>query len=302
VGDIGVYGEPPRELANLPSGATQFSPLMPGAEALERWAQGTLGAMTMLAPPGTLERRYVLALTLRALAPGGRFTALAPKDRGGSRLRKELQAFGCAVEETARRHHRIAVCVRPESLTGIDEALAAGGPQQVADTGLWSQPGVFSWDRIDPGSALLIEHLPRLSGRGADFGCGSGVLARAVLTSDKVAQLTLIDIDRRAVEAARRNIVDPRAQFVWADVRDPNPDIAALDFVVMNAPFHDAGAEDRMLAIVFVKRAAEALRGGGVCWIVANRHLPYEAGMAPLFKRIELKIETAAYKIYEAHK
>ncbi len=137
--------------------------------------------------------------------PGGAFTALAPKDKGGTRLRKELQAFGCAVEETARRHHRIAVCARPAHLTGVDEALSDGGPRLVADLGLWSQPGVFSWDRVDPGTALLLEHLPALSGRGADFGCGIGILARAILASTKVEQITLIDIDRRAIAAAQRN-------------------------------------------------------------------------------------------------
>jgi 16S rRNA (guanine1207-N2)-methyltransferase len=55
---------------------------------------------------------------------------------------------------------------------------------------------VFSWDRIDPGTALLMQHLPALSGRGADIGCGIGILARAVLASAKVEQITLIDIDR----------------------------------------------------------------------------------------------------------
>lgn len=302
MGDTGVYGAPPAELADVPSGALQFSPVMPGAAGLERRAEGALAAMTMLAPPGTLERRYAIALALRAVVPGGAFTVLASKDRGGTRLRRELQAFGCAVEETARRHHRIAVCTRPATLTGIEEALAEGGPRRVADLGLWSQPGVFSWDRIDSGTALLLEHLPPLNGRGADFGCGVGVLARAVLASPKVAQMTLIDTDRRAIEAAQRNIDDPRVRFRWADVREPAPDLAALDFVVMNAPFHEAGTEDRTLALGFVKRAAEALRGGGVCWIVANRHLPYEAVLKPLFKRADLKFEAAGYKIFEAHK
>src|SRR5664280_1253606 len=115
-----------------------------------------------MVPPGTLERRYALALALRAVAPGGFFTALAPNDRGGTRLRKELQAFGCSVNEAARRHHRIVVCLTPVPLTGVDEALVGGGPRLLADLGLWSQPGVFSWDRIDPGTALLMDHLPVL--------------------------------------------------------------------------------------------------------------------------------------------
>jgi len=301
-GPAGCYGTLPAELFDCPANVIQFSPLIPGAVALEQQAEGSLPAMTMLAPPGTLERRYALALALRAVAPGGAFTALAPNDRGGTRLRKELQGFGCAVEETARRHHRIVVCTRPAALTGMDDALAQGGPQQVAELGLWSQPGVFSWDRIDAGTAQLLQHLPALSGRGADFGCGIGILARAVLASPNVTQMTLIDLDRRAIDAARRNLDDPRAQFRWADIRHQDLSLAELDFVVMNAPFHDAGSEDRTLAQRFVQRAAEVLRNNGVCWLIANRHLPYEAVMQPLFKHVALKFETGGYKSYEAHK
>ena len=69
----------------------------------------------------------------------------------------------------------------------ISAAIAEGAPRFVDEIGFWSQPGVFSWDRIDPGSALLLVHLPALSGRGADLGCGIGVLARSVLASPKVS-------------------------------------------------------------------------------------------------------------------
>ena len=301
-GSAGIYGKPSAEVVDLPNGAIQFSPLMPGARALETLGEKTLSSMTMLAPPGTLERRYVIALSLRAVASGGVLTVSAPKDQGGARLRKELQAFGCTVEESARRHHRIATCTRPENLTGIDEALKEGGPQLVAGLGLWSQPGVFSWDRIDPGSAMLLEHLPPLSGRGADFGCGIGILSHSVLRSQSVTAIKLVDIDRRAIAAAQHNVDDPRAQFMWADIRTAKLEAKGLDFVVMNAPFHDAGTEDRSLAQHFVKRAAEMLRPGGTCWLVANRHLPYETVMKPLFKYVGLKLEADGYKIYEARK
>jgi 16S rRNA (guanine1207-N2)-methyltransferase len=299
---VGLYGTPLAELLSLPAGAIQFSPLIPGASTLEQLGENSLASMTMLAPPGTLERRYAMALALRAVAPGGAFRALALNHQGGTRLRKEMQAFGCSVEETARRHHRIVVCARPATLAGVDEALANGGPRLIEELGVWSQPGVFSWDRVDPGTALLLDHLPALGGRGADFGCGVGILSRAVLASAKVEQMILIDIDRRAIECARRNIGDARATFRWADVRDGVPRLSELDFVVMNAPFHDAGTEDRTIPISFVKRAAEALRSGGVCWLTANRHLPYEEVMRAAFRRVELKIETGGYKIYEARK
>ncbi|MFX7507109.1 hypothetical protein ABTJ37_22595, partial [Acinetobacter baumannii] len=78
--------------------------------------------MAVLAPPGTLERRYVLALALKALKPEAVLVALAPKDKGGARLRRELEDLGCAVGETARRHHRICEVARPANLDGLATA------------------------------------------------------------------------------------------------------------------------------------------------------------------------------------
>ena len=298
----GIYGTPPGDLAEEPVGAIQFSPVMPGSESLETQTNGSLSSMLMLAPPGTIERRYAIAHALRALVPGGRLTVMAPKDKGGARLGKELKAFGCEVAETARRHHRICVLDRPDALQGIEDAVAEGAPQFVEDLQLWSQPGIFSWNRIDPGSALLAQHLPILSGRGADLGCGIGYLSGPILRSPDVQHLTLLDIDRRAVEAARRNIQDPRAEIRWSDVRTGDPRLASLNFVVMNPPFHDGGSEDRALGVAFIRRAAEMLRIGGSCWLVANRHLPYEAELKPLFKRVVVIAETGGYKIFEARK
>jgi 16S rRNA (guanine1207-N2)-methyltransferase len=300
-GPTAVYGAPPPGLVRTPAGATQVSPLVPGSVALEVLAADSLLAVAMAAPPGTVERRYALALALKALKPGGSLTALAPKDKGGARLRKELEAFGCAVEDMGRAHHRICHTARPAVLEGVDAAVAAGAPRLVESMGLWSQPGLFSWDRPDPGSLKLIAALPPLTGKGADLGCGAGLIARAVLESDKVVGLDCIDIDRRAVEAARRNLSDPRAAIHWADARLA-PELEGLDFVVANPPFHDGGAEDRSLGQAFIRRAHAVLRKGGVLWLTANRHLPYEGVLEPLFKRVDLKGEGGGFKIYEARK
>ncbi|WP_243625986.1 class I SAM-dependent methyltransferase [Phenylobacterium hankyongense] len=269
-------------------------------------APGSLSAAVIAAPPGTLERRYALALALRALKPGSPLTALAPKDKGGSRLRKELEAFGCRVQEVGRQHQRICHASRPDAPVGLEAAIAAGGPQRLEAPGLWTQPGVFSWDREDLGSQLLIAALPALSGRGADLGCGIGVLAAAVLSSPAVTRLDLVDLDRRALDAARRNLADPRAVFHWADVRGgpdfAGPDPAGLDFVVMNPPFHERGLEDKALGQAFIRRSHQMLRPGGVLWLVANRHLPYEAELAAQFGRVTPKGEGQGFKIYEARR
>lgn len=296
-GRHGVYGLPPSDLAELPAGAIQFSPLSPGAARLED-ESGTLDSLTMLAPPGTLERRHELALALKALKPGGRLTAMAPKDKGGSRLGKELAAFGAAPSEHSQRHHRIVTALRPDAATGLDAAIAGGAPQLFEEAQFWSQPGIFSWDRLDPGTALLLANFPALQGRGADFGCGVGVLSRAALASPAVTALAAIDIDRRAIEMATRNLPDPRVALHWQDVR--RVELRDLDFVVSNPPFHEAGAEDRGLGQAFLRAARQALRKGGKAYVTANRHLPYEAVLDEAFARWKVIADEGGYKVIEA--
>jgi 16S rRNA (guanine1207-N2)-methyltransferase len=298
-----VYGSIDPALAETPRGALQLSPLQPGSTAIEALEDASLDEIAILAPPGVLERRFVLAHALRALAPGGRLTALAPKDKGGSRLGKELEAFGCEVIETARRHNRICEAERPAAPVGLADAIADGAPRLAPELGLWTQPGIFSWDRVDPGSALLAATIPRLSGHGADLGCGVGWLAHPILREPGVKSLAMIDIDRRAVDAARHNVDDPRVQIHWADARgDFGAELGVQDlhFVVMNPPFHDQSLEDRSLGFAFIAAARRSLRKGGVLWMVANRHLPYEAKLTELFKTVTPRADSGGFKVIEA--
>lgn len=295
-----LYGRPPA-VFDPPGDAVQTSPLIPGSMPLESVPEGSADAAMIYAPPGVLERCHTLALALRALKPGGRLDVMAPKDKGGSRLKKELEAFGVEVGESAKAHHRRCVVVKPDTVEGLDEAIESGAPRIVPGLEAWSQPGVFAWDRVDAGTLLLAQALPPLKGAGADLGCGYGALATVVLRSPAVTSLRLIDLDRRAVEAARRNVDDPRASFDWADARTVEAG-GDLDFVVMNPPFHDGGAEDRRLGQAFIRQAAAMLKKGGVLWLVANRHLPYEADITAAFKRSRPVADKGGYKVIEAVK
>jgi 16S rRNA (guanine1207-N2)-methyltransferase len=281
--------------------AAQTSPQIPGSAPLENLSDGSVDAAMIYAPPGVIERRYVLAQALRVLRAGGRLDVMGLKDKGGSRLKKELEGFGLEVIESAKAHHRRCVVIRPQTVTGLDEAIRAGGLQRVDGLDAWSWPGVFAWDRIDTGSLLLAEHLPALKGAGVDLGCGYGALSTVVLRSPAVTALRLIDLDRRAIEAAQRNVVDTRAGFDWADVRTLETR-GDLDFVIMNPPFHDGGAEDRALGQAFIRQAAAMLKRGGTLWMVANRHLPYESELKTAFKRVSPLEEGGGSKLFEAVK
>lgn len=294
----GIFGNPAAG-AQHPC-ALQFSPLIPHSTALEDQPPQSLDALTIAAPPNTVERRYTLARALEALKTGGELTVLAPKDKGGQRLKKELESFGCTVTQTAKAHHRICTARRPAQLLALDDALQEGKPRLVPGLGMWSQPGIFAWDRLDAGSRLLMGHLPPLSGTGADFGCGIGHLSQHILRSTAVTTLHAIDIDRRAVDAARRNITDPRILFHWADTRQST--FNNLDFIAMNPPFHENGQENRALGLSFITRAAEALNPKGTLWLTANRHLPYEDTLKKLFRQAMTHAQQDGYKIIEARK
>ncbi|MBB3996504.1 class I SAM-dependent methyltransferase [Aureimonas pseudogalii] len=296
-----LYGSPPADLADAPPGAAQVSPLRPGSADIAALADDSIGQFTVAAPPGSIERRFVLAHALRALASDGRLVALALKDKGGSRLRGELEELGCEVAESYKARHRICVARKPAGgEAAISAAIEAGSPRFVEILGLHSQPGIFSWDRIDPGSALLLAHLPALAGQGADLGAGLGILARHLLQGSKVEAVTLVELDRRAMEAARLNVTDPRARFLWADARETG--LTELDFVVSNPPFHAEGIEDRGLGQAFIAAAARMLRRSGTLVLVANRHMPYEAALRTAFRSVETIADTAGYKIFEARK
>jgi 16S rRNA (guanine1207-N2)-methyltransferase len=297
------------QLDGVGADARQCAPTVPGAAAaftdLADMPPASLDGILVHAPANTIERRRVLALALRAVKPQARLTVFAANDKGGTRLAAELQAFGCTVTSASKQHHRIVQTTRPDAPTGLEAAIADGAPRLIDDIGAWSMPGLFSWDRLDPGSALLLDHLPALNGRGADLGCGIGLLARAVIAGGGSKHLTLIDVDRRATEMAARNVgpVDGvTVTTLWADARDAKLLPTGLHFVVMNPPFHDAGQEDRGLGQAFITAAARMLGPGGHLWMTANRHLPYEATLAPLFQTVEKIAEAQGYKIYRADK
>jgi 16S rRNA (guanine1207-N2)-methyltransferase len=297
-----TYGTIHPDLAEVPAGARQISPIIPGSVRLDNIPAGSCDGLVMVAPPGSLERRHDVARALEALKPGAPYILLAPKDRGGARLGKELRAFGCDPSEDARRHHKICSGTRPVELTGLADALAEGGPQMVAETGTMSRPGLFSWDRLDPGTALLIETLPALAGTGADLGVGYGALSKAVLASSRIVALHGIDVDWRACAAAEANIGDTRFSTYWRNLAVDGTGFDGLDFVITNPPFHATGREDRGLGQTFIEQASKSIRRGGRAYVVANRHLPYETVLTGHFLRWDVLAEQGGYKVIEAVK
>ncbi|MCC5969572.1 MAG: class I SAM-dependent methyltransferase [Pararhodobacter sp.] len=177
---------------------------------------------------------------------------------------------------------------RADPMTVID---AEGRPFQ-------TRAGIFSADAVDQGSALLAGALPAtMKGEAVDLGAGWGFLSAALLArAPKITRLHLVESDARALDCARSNVTDPRAVFHWADATLPLPGLQA-DLVVMNPPFHTGRKGQPGLGIAFIRAAAALLRPAGQLWLVANRHLPYEAAMAASFRSYSEVAGTSAFKV-----
>ena len=161
-------------------------------------------------------------------------------------------------------------------------------------------PGAFSADGIDPGSEALAAALPaNLSGWVVDLGAGWGYLADAILRRDGVTHVDLVEADFAALEAARRNISDKRAEFHWADARDWQP-AGSVDHVVTNPPFHRGRAAEVSLGQAFIRSAARILGTKGQLWLVANRHLPYEQTLEDAFHTVQSLGQDSSFKLFLA--
>ncbi len=203
------------------------------------------------------------------------------KTDGIEAMLRALRDRGVALDVISKAHGKLG------RFTAADVDLSAWSHAPVTlPEGFSTAPGAFSSDGIDPGSALLAGALPTsLRGRVADLGAGWGFLAHAVLSRADVIEVHLIEADRAALAAARRNITDPRARFHWADALAFAPE-ERFDAVVMNPPFHLRRAADPGLGLAFIAAAARMLGPSGALYLVANRHLPYDRALAGAFREV----------------
>lgn len=174
-------------------------------------------------------------------------------------------------------------------------------PVQTAE-GFWTAPGVFSADGVDLASALLVDALPeKLGAEVADLGAGWGFLAAHVLTRESVQTVHLVEAGHSALECARHNVTDERAKFHWEDATKWAPP-HRMDTIVMNPPFHQGRAAEPQIGQAFVAAASRLLQPNGNLWMVANRHLPYEAELKKNFAHVDELGGDARFKLFHAAK
>ncbi|MGY6549457.1 MAG: class I SAM-dependent methyltransferase [Roseinatronobacter sp.] len=241
-----------------------------------------------------------LALIAAAAAQGARLILVdGQKTDGVEAVLKKVRTRAAVTEVISKAHGKLFWF----DAAGADFSDWTAHPRLLTDPvfgDFETLPGVFSADGIDPASQYLAQHLPaKLPPVMGDFGAGWGYLSAAVLARAGVTRLHLLEAEVTALDLARRNIHDPRAQFHWTDATCTAPP-EALDGIVMNPPFHSGRAAQPALGLAFIAAAASALSMRGALWMVANRHLPYQPALEQHFSRTEILAETHAFRLWHA--
>lgn len=236
--------------------------------------------------------------------PAGVTVATARQDR----LYRPFQG-SIPLEGHLSKHHGIVFWLRK-----TDEAAAyatsiktwhAGWP--AIEGRFATAPGMFSHDRIDAGSRLLVECLPESAkGAAADFCAGWGYLSAEL--AERTAGIETIDLyeaDYQSLEAAKANLANlpgaPQFGFFWHDLAGEKVE-RKYGLVVMNPPFHQGRAAEPGIGQAIIKAASAALKPGGQLLMVANRGLPYDQVLKAGFKDIRELRNEGGFRVIAARR
>ncbi|MFA5679202.1 MAG: methyltransferase [Pseudomonas sp.] len=153
-------------------------------------------------------------------------------------------------------------------------------------------PGVFSRERLDVGTRVMLPCIPqgRDAQRVVDLGCGNGALGIQAALLNPQAQLSFVDESWAAVASAEANFAAAcpgrTAEFIVGDGLLDSPADSA-DLVLCNPPFHQQQVIGDEIAMRLFQQSRRALAEGGELWVVGNRHLGYHVKLRKFFARVE---------------
>ncbi|WP_037914432.1 methyltransferase [Actinacidiphila yeochonensis] len=194
---------------------------------------------------------------------------------------------------------------RPANPWPLRYALPEGvGP--MSGRTVTNHAGVFCADRLDLGTRLVLEHLPRRSGPETvvDLGCGNGVLGTAAALANPECEVLFTDESHQAVASAEETFAanapaGARARFAVGDVLADVPP-GSVDLVLNNPPFHSHQATTDRTAQRMFGGARAALRPGGELWVVGNRHLGHHARLRRVFGNCDVVASTSKFVLLRA--
>ena len=154
-------------------------------------------------------------------------------------------------------------------------------------------PGVFSQNRLDVGTDVLLANLPtNITGKVLDFGCGAGVIAAYIGTLHPETMLTLVDVSALALHSAQATLAlnQLSGEFIASNSLSHVKD--RYDFVASNPPFHQGVKTNYTATEQFLSEIKQYLTNKGCITIVANSFLKY----VPIMEKTIGSTKTLAVK------
>ena len=169
--------------------------------------------------------------------------------------------------------------------------------------GFISKPGLFGWDKLDQGSALLAQQFDSIWARldndhpqVLDLGCGYGYLSVKAFEQG-VGEITATDNNAAAVSMCRSNF--ERLAIPGEVCADDcaNSIQQRFDLVLCNPPFHQGFAVEGELTDRFISSAARLCKPEGLAAFVVNRFIPLERKAADQFGSVETLLDDGSFKL-----
>lgn len=268
---------------------------------------GEYDLILLLPAKNKLQTLGWMAEAMLKLVDNGKIISACANNHGAKSYESSLKTLAGGVSSTSKSKCRIFSARKSVALNSEFAAqwIEDAKPRKLDSHGLISQPGLFSWDKPDIGSQLLLKHLPdSMTGIGMDLCCGYGLLSVHLLKNNPgIESLYLIEADRLALHCAELNTGDwkEKLQPHWLDAAaDPLP--LKLDWIVCNPPFHSGQNRDVDLGQTIIAGACKSLKRGGKLYMVANRKLPYEAVLDRMLMQHRMVIQDQRFKVIEAVK
>ncbi|MEM4788621.1 MAG: methyltransferase [Ignisphaera sp.] len=165
-------------------------------------------------------------------------------------------------------------------------------------------PGLFSYREIDEGTRLLLEYaqIPE-SGVVLDLGCGYGVIGIVIAKLNPKLEVYMIDINKDAVELARRNVIrnscDPnKVKVLHGNLYEPVKEIK-FNAIYSNPPF-SAGME--VVERIVLEAPNHLLPGGSLQVVVRKGAEKVYQIMSRSFNYVEKLASKKGYKVFLARK
>jgi 16S rRNA (guanine1207-N2)-methyltransferase len=254
---------------------------------------------------------HLLKTAGRVLKPGGTLVLCGEKNEGIKTIIDKAASYFSVNAKAIKQGTFYYAFVERQALNKLaipdDNEYSTLRPVDLNGVSWLSKPGIFGWNKIDEGSALLVEQvlgfyqqLPPPE-RLLDLGCGYGYLTLAssalpvqtrVLTDNNAAALMAADANCKQQQLA--------AQVVAADAGIQLT--GNFDLILCNPPFHQGFDTDGDLTDKFLQQAHRLLCASGNAFFVVNQFIPVERKAAPYFRQIEKLTRQRGFQVFRLAK